>query len=125
MIPALGLETMTRVRQGAPTNVGGLPEFSAPTSTTIRMSPQPASANTMRRLPDGMRADQVLELYGYAELRAASDAPDEGWPADQVVFGGRTWQVERVERYRQPVGLAVQYEAVLVLVDPIPAMAAP
>lgn len=81
----------------------------APSTTTVsaRACVQPATGRDLQRLPEGLRARDVVALWSVDELLTARP----GQEPDIVTIDGASWQVEHVERWDQ---LGSYWRAVLV-----------
>lgn len=76
------------------------PAPQSPTTSTIYASIQPPTDRDMQTLTDGERTRRVLVVYTTTDtLRTAEQVG--ALPADEVVIAGETYQVRRVERWRQ------------------------
>ena len=83
----------TVTRRAAPTFTSG--EAVAGAVTTFKTgdaSLQPATAATLRVLPEGVHADGAADLWTTAELRAVP-------VPDTVTVGAEAWKVVRVEKH--------------------------
>jgi hypothetical protein len=103
---------VTRRRYAAATaGTDGRPVTGSPTTSTIYASVQPAPGRQLEHLPEGLRSRVVMIAYTDTELRTADQAT--GLPADELVYQGATYLVERVARWTE---LIPHYEAQLSLV---------
>lgn len=84
----------TVTRRAAPTYDadGVLVPATATTFKTGDASLQPASAETLKVLPEGMHAEGAADLWTTAELRAVP-------VADVVTIGTEAWTVVRVRKH--------------------------
>lgn len=108
MIPLLGTTTVTRLRYPPPTVVQHQRVRGAPTSTSIRATVAPASQRTMARAPEGIAVGDLVTIASYDEIRAATEG---GAPADRVVAGGVTYEVQAVTHQPPFLGQPEHWEA--------------
>lgn len=83
----------TVTRRAAPSfSAGEAVAGSTSTFTTGDASLQPASAQTLKVLPEGVHAEGVADLWTTTELRAVP-------VPDVVTIGGEAWRVIRVQTH--------------------------
>ena len=103
--------TVLRRRYPAATaGTDGRPVLGTPTVETIYASVQPAPGRQLEHLPEGLRSRVVMVAFTDAELRTADQAT--GLPADELVYQGVVYLVERVARWTEVIP---HYEAHLSL----------
>jgi hypothetical protein len=107
----IGLRAFSRIRYAAPSNVGGLPSYAAPTTTTIRGSIQPVTGHDLEQLAEGDRSRAVLKVYSLSEMRTATPG---GAPADRVVWAGHTWLVYQVQDWPRVGSVPRHWRTILV-----------
>lgn len=107
----LGVETVERRRRSASRGADGRTVITTESTTSIRASVQPITGRQREALPEGIRQRVSKKLYTKAELRSADQAT--GVPADQIVYGGETFEVVQVHRWP---ALLAHFEADLVRV---------
>jgi hypothetical protein len=64
------------------------------TPLTIKMWEQPMSGDDLRRLPEGLRTEEVLKFYSLAELLDAEVSSNQ--PPDEIEINGTRWEVLKV-----------------------------
>jgi len=101
MIPLPFTVTVTRRRYPAPTSwTGGRAVAGTPTDTAILASVQPSpGGEQLQHLPEGLRQRIALLAFTESDLRTADQA--DGTPADELVYQGDVYQVERVHRWTE------------------------
>lgn len=70
----------------------------------ILASVQSISGRELDRLPEGMRAREVRELYCVEKLFTADTAQESGQPPDDVEIDGSLWQVQTAEDWNTLAG---------------------
>lgn len=93
---ATGTYTVTRA-SGVGSYVEGVFVPASTSTTGVVACVQPVSGRELQRLPEGLRAKELLSVFTVAALLVA--AP--GVRPDVVAIDGSNWQVERVERYAE------------------------
>jgi len=109
MVPFAEPATRRRFAAGS-RGADGRYVLGASTDTTIRAGIQPVSGRKLERLPEGLRQTVTHLAFTETELRTADQIT--GLPADQVVYGGETFEVERVDPWPS-AGPLPHYEAYL------------
>jgi hypothetical protein len=94
-ITRLGGGPVTITRPGAPTLDAGRVVEGRSTVVTTQASVQPVSGRELLRLPEGLRTRELVAVYSPVELRTANAT--SGALADQVAYGGATYEVQLVE----------------------------
>lgn len=98
MIDALGgPETFTVKRQAETTIVRGRAMQKDPTTFTVQGAAQPAGAETRRMLPEGTRADKVLNVWTDVALQTRTDEHN----ADVVTIRGEDYEVAMLWDYER------------------------
>lgn len=89
-----GTYTVTRSSVSAYGSDGRL---DAPTTSTFTIDAcaQPLSGRDLQRLPEGLRAQELLAVWSPVELKTQGPGQDP----DSVEIGGESWQVQKVERW--------------------------
>jgi hypothetical protein len=88
--------TYNVTRAGGPgTYVAGVFTPAATSTVSVIASVQPMTGRDLQRLPDGLRAMELLVVFSVDELKVA--AP--GVRPDVLAIDDATWQVETVERF--------------------------
>ena len=67
------------------------------TATTIYASVQPVTGRQLERLPEGLRQSVKLMAYTETELRTADQLTQTA--ADELIYGGETYQVADAKRW--------------------------
>lgn len=98
-IAATSPQTVTRVRYTTAQTRGsdGRKAANVGTPTDFVGVVAPASPKQMELLPDGMRSRQAVSVLAYIDLRPADQ--HNRTPADEVIVGGVTYQVQRVDEW--------------------------
>jgi hypothetical protein len=91
---ATGTYTVTRAG-GAGTYVDGVFVPASTSSVSVLACVQPLTGRELERLPEGIRSRELLSVYTVAAL--FNEAP--GVRPDIIAIDGRSWQVEKVERF--------------------------
>ena len=90
--------TITRAT-GAPTDDGHGRVVPAPTAPlTVTASVQPITGADLLRLPEGLRARELIKVYTATPLQTLNDAA--GTVADTLAWNGSTYQVAHVEAWQ-------------------------
>lgn len=92
------------VRQREPgTSVDGRYVEADPAETHgVQASVQPSPQEDLELLPEGARSSKAITIWTPFALRTAEQAT--GRPADQVVYGGETYQVHHVRDWEVMAG---------------------
>lgn len=102
--------SVTRRRYAAyTTNSSGIRTRGAAVDTTIGADVQPLNGKEIALLPEGARASDSRKAYTATELR--TEDQHLGLPADEVVIGGVTFKVLKVE---QQIAVIPHYRATLI-----------
>lgn len=101
MIPLPFTVTVTRRRYPAPTTgTDGRPVRGTPTDSSILASVQPSpGGEQLQHLPEGLRQRISLLAFTESDLRTADHAT--GTAADELVYEGAVYEVERVHRWTE------------------------
>lgn len=112
--------TITILRYDSAVTYGtdGRPLSVTPTSIPIRGSVTPASKQTIARAPEGIRVSRMVDLYTYAEVKAADE--EAKTQADRFVFDGKTYEVQDVTRYPAFMGEPAHWEGMAIQVANLP-----
>lgn len=117
MYPQIG-QTAHTLRTSAETwGADGRPVRSYADAGTLWGSLQAAPGQVLQRLPDGLRAEVTRVLYSRSEVPVPVQQDGTPTAPAQIVSGGTTYNVRRVEVYAQP-GLVLRHWAVLL--SPVP-----
>ena len=103
--------TLTILRYGSAVTYGtdGRPLAITPTPVAMRGSVTPASKQVITHTPEGIRVSRMVDLYTYAEVRAADE--EAATEADRFVFEGKTYEVQDVTRCPAFMGEPAHWEA--------------
>jgi hypothetical protein len=112
-IPAQFVTALTVTRYAAGDWVDGRYLDASTATVTAQASVQPIRGRELLMLPEGWRTREPVQVYTETELLTVDEAA--GTKPDQFAFGGRTYEVHRVEAW--PYHGTTHYEAVALKVD--------
>ena len=90
-----GAAAVTLRRFAAPTYVNGMAVATAPTVSSLDAAVQPSTRREVMKLPEGERTKEAISIFT-VEVLQESDV-STGAKSDQVVWKGRTYEVQIVE----------------------------
>jgi hypothetical protein len=104
VIAELGGELVTVKRYAKVRYSKGIQVAGAIEEFEIIASVQPLTGRELDRLPEGLRAREVRELYTVEKLFTADTAKESGQPPDDVELDGMLWEVQTLEDWNTLAG---------------------
>lgn len=118
MIPRIGEIEVTRTRfGGVAKNARGFRVKQDPADETVRIVTDQAPRSVIERLPEGVRARDVLFFITYDDVRMAAYTGD-GVPEDRLTVDGRTYDVQEVWTVPAWMGDPAHLEGYATIVQP-------
>jgi hypothetical protein len=112
IIGSLPTTTITVTRRSAGSFTNGVYGGGSTTTLTLSAIVAPASPREVQVLPEGLQDAAILSIHTRELLRTAIE---NGVQADRLTYGGKTYEVKRVEDWSAQAGyyksLATEVEA--------------
>lgn len=90
VVESMATGTYTVTRRDLGTYAMGRAAAATPSTFSTKLVVQPVDGNTLMRLPEGMRAEEIRAVWSPVELRTQSAA---GQP-DSISIDGDDWEVQ-------------------------------
>ena len=104
-----GTYTVTRTARGS--TVKGKTAAGTTSTVSVVAAAWPATGDDLKRLPEGRRTSEALNLMTATELYAGGQG--DAYEADTVSIRGESWEVSDVDTWTDPVSGGLGYKCLV------------